>query len=35
MIEGYREGANISIMNTFYQRPKRDEKTGKYGDDGI
>lgn len=35
MIDGYRDGANISIMNTFYQRPRRDEKTGKYGDDVL
>lgn len=35
MIPGYPEGANISLLNTIYKRPKRNEETGKYDDDQL
>ena len=32
MIKGYGKGANITVLNTYYQYPKRNED-GKYTDD--
>lgn len=34
-ITKYPEGSNITILNTIYQRSKKDEVTGKWGKDGI
>ena len=35
MIKGYMKGANISLLNTLYIKPKKDEETGKYGSDYL
>mgnify|MGYP001055113731 FL=1 len=30
MIKGYDKGANISLLNVIYHKPKKDMETGKY-----
>ena len=35
MISRYEPGANISILNTYYLYPKKNEKTGKWSKDSI
>lgn len=35
MIDGYANGADITLMNTFYQKPKKDMNTGKYTEDVL
>ena len=30
MIRGYDEGANITLLNVIYHKPKKDLETGKY-----
>ena len=34
-IKGYPVGANISLLNVIYHKPKKDPETGKYGKDSI
>ena len=34
-ITKYPEGSDITILNTIYQRGKKDEATGKWGKDSI
>jgi len=34
-IKGYPIGANISLLNIIYHKPKKDIETGKYGKDSI
>lgn len=34
-IKGYPIGANISLLNAIYHKPKKDPETGKYGKDSI
>ena len=35
MIPGYDYGADLTIINTMYQYPRKNEKTGKYDDGSI
>lgn len=35
LISGYEEGSDISLINLFYQYPKKNEETGKYDKDYI
>ena len=32
MIRGYDKGANITLLNVIYHKPKKNEDTGKYDD---
>ena len=34
-IPGYEKGANITVLNTIYHKPVKDQETGKYGKDSI
>lgn len=34
-IKGYLPGANITLLNVIYHRPRKDEETGRYGKDSI
>ena len=35
MIRGYDEGANITLLNTIYHKPKKNQETGKYDTGSI
>lgn len=35
MIPGYNEGANITLLDTFYHKARKDPETGKYIDDVL
>ena len=35
IIPGYPYGSDLTIINTMYQYPRKDEETGKYDDGSI